>query len=58
MQSISVLNILLLSYSKQTWADNKVRELILEGLLIMNLYQLDSQPSLLFGSTEKAAWKI
>ena len=23
----------------------------------MNLYQLDSQPSLLFGSTEKAAWK-
>jgi len=36
---------------------NKVRELILEGLFIMNLYQLDSQPSLLFGSTEKAAWK-
>jgi hypothetical protein len=28
---------------------------ILEGLLIMNLYQLDSQPRLLFGSTGKAA---
>jgi len=37
-----------------TWFDNKVRELILEGLIIMNLFQLDSQPSLLFGSTEKA----
>ena len=32
--------------------------LILEGLFIMNLYQLDSQPSLLFGSTGNAAWKI
>ena len=29
--------------------------LILEGLFIMNLYQMDSQPSLLFGSTGKAA---
>ena len=28
---------------------------ILEGLFIMNLYELDSQPSLLFGSTGKAA---
>ena len=31
---------------------------ILEGLFIMDLYQLDSQPSLLFGSNGKAAWKI
>ena len=38
-----------------TWCDNKVRELILAGLFIMNLYQLDSQSSLLFGSTKKAA---
>ena len=37
------------------WSDNKVHELILEGLFFMNLYQLDSQPSLLFGSTIKAA---
>ena len=27
----------------------------IQGLFIMNLYQLDSQPSLLFGSTGKAA---
>ena len=47
-----------------TRVNNKVRELaticflfILEGLFIMNLYQLDSQPSLLLGSTEKVAWK-
>jgi len=40
-----------------TWLNNKVRELILQGLFIMNLYQLDRQQSLLFGSTEKAAWK-
>jgi len=26
-----------------TWHDNKVRELILAGLFIMNLYQLDKQ---------------
>jgi hypothetical protein len=25
-----------------TWLDNKVRELILEGLFIMNLYELDT----------------
>ena len=31
--------------------------LISEGLFIMNMYQLDSQPSLLYGSIEKAAWK-
>jgi hypothetical protein len=30
---------------------------ILQGLFIMSLYQLDSKPCLLFGSTEKAAWK-
>ena len=30
---------------------------ILGGLFIINLYQLDSQPSLLFGSTGKSAWK-
>jgi hypothetical protein len=32
-----------------TWSDNKVRELILEGLFIMNLNWTNSQPSLLFG---------
>jgi len=34
-----------------TWADNKVRELILDGLFIMNLYQLDKQ------STKFTIWK-
>ena len=33
----------------------KFANLILVGLFIKNLYQLDSQPSLLFGTTEKAA---
>jgi len=33
----------------------KFANLILEGLFIMNLDHLDSQPSLLFESTEKAA---
>ena len=42
------------SAADSTWSDIKVRELILEGLF---MYQLDSQPSLLFGSTEKAVWK-
>jgi len=43
------------SQSVRTWTDNKVHEMILEGLFIMKLYQMDKQPSLLFGSTEKAA---
>ena len=34
-----------------TWWDNKVRELILEGLFIINLYQLDKQ------STKFSIWK-
>ena len=34
-----------------TWAYNKVRELILEGLFVMNLYQLDKQ------STKFTIWK-
>ena len=32
-------------------SDNKVRELILEGLFIMNMYQLDKQ------STKFIIWK-
>ena len=46
--------------SVQIKSQNNVADfffLILEGLFIMNLYELDSQPSLLFGSTGKAAWK-
>ena len=47
----------LLTEEGKTWYINKVRELMLEGLYIMHLYQLDKQ-SLLFGRTEKAAWKL
>ena len=40
-----------LSGTYYTWTDNKVRELILAGLFIMNLYQLDKQ------STKFTIWK-
>jgi len=38
-------------HNRYTWSDNEVRELILEGLFIMNLYQLDKQ------STKFTIWK-
>jgi len=46
--------------SIQIESQNNVAELllILEEMFIMNLYQLDSQPSLLLESIGKAAWKI
>jgi len=34
-----------------TWSYNEVREMILEGLFIMNLYQLDKE------STKFTIWK-
>jgi hypothetical protein len=42
--------------SAQLKSQNKFADFfILEGLFILNLYQLDSEPILLFGSTRKAA---
>ena len=44
-------SIIVLFRDRDTWLYNKVRELILEGLFIMNLYQMDKQ------STKFTIWK-
>ena len=45
------LNVHTHTHTPHTWPDNKVRELTLEGLFIVNLYQLDRQ------STKFTIWK-